>query len=63
MSTLFSHFFTKINQFSPLEYDFTEVLESIALKPKTLYFYGKIPQNMVKNGKQGRPQTVAIVGK
>ena len=62
MSTLFSHFFTKINHFSPLEYDFTEVLESIALKPKTLYFYGKIPQNMVKNDKQGRPKTVAIVG-
>ena len=48
MSTLFSHFQTKINQFSPLEYKFTEVLESIALKPKTLYFYGKMPENMSK---------------
>lgn len=54
MSTLFSHFFTKINQISPLESNFTEVLETIALKPKTLYFYGKIPENMSK--------TVAIVG-
>ena len=26
------------------ETDFTEVLESIALKPKTLYFYGKMPE-------------------
>ena len=54
MSTLFSHFFTKINQISPLEANFTEVLEHIALKPKILYFYGKIPENVVK--------TVAIVG-
>ena len=48
MSTLFSHFFAKINQFSPLEHDFTEVLDTIVLKPKTLYFYGKIPENMSK---------------
>ena len=54
MSTLFSHFFTKINQISPLEHDFTEVLEAIALKPKTLYFRGKLPENVLK--------TVAIVG-
>ncbi len=51
MSTLFSHFFTKINQISPLEADFTEVLDSIVLKPKILYFYGKMPENMVKNAK------------
>ena len=62
MSTPFSHFFTKINQISPLEADFTEVLESIALKPKTLYFYGKIPKNVVKSGKITRPKAVAIVG-
>ncbi len=62
MSTLFTDFFVKINQFLPLEYDFTEVLESIALKPKTLYFRGKLPENVSKNGKQGRPKTVAIVG-
>ena len=46
MSTLFSHFFQKFNQISPLETHFTEVLDSIVLKPKTLYFYGKIPENM-----------------
>ena len=54
MSTPFSHFFAKINQISPLEHKFTEVLDAIALKPKILYFYGKLPENMVK--------TVAIVG-
>ena len=48
MSTLFNNFFEKINQISPLEHDFTEVLDAIALKPKTLYFYGKIPENVVK---------------
>ncbi len=48
MSTLFSHFFAKINQISPLEADYTEVLGTIAVMPKTLYFYGKMPQNMVK---------------
>ena len=46
MSTLFSHFCAKINQISPLEHNFTEVLEAIALKPKTLYFRGKLPENM-----------------
>jgi len=58
MSILFSYFFEKINQISPLERDFTEVLDSIALKPKILYFYGKIPENVSKK----RPKTVAIVG-
>ena len=48
MSTLFSHFFQKFNHISPLEANFTEVLDSIVLKPKTLYFYGKIPENVVK---------------
>ena len=62
MSTLFTNFFNKINQISPLEHDFTEVLDAIALKPKTLYFRGKIPKNVAKNGKQERPKTVAIVG-
>ena len=61
MSTLFTNFFEKINQISPLEHDFTEVLDTIALTPKTLYFRGKLPQNMSKNGKS-RPKTVAIVG-
>lgn len=56
MSTLFTNFFQKINQISPQESDFTEVLSTIALKPKTLYFYGKIPQNMVKNAKNPTPK-------
>lgn len=51
MSTLFSHFFQKINQISPQESTFTEVLSTIALKPKTLYFYGKMPENVVKEPK------------
>ena len=62
MSTLFSHFFEKINQISPQEHNFTEVLDSIALTPKTLYFYGKLSENVSKNGKPFRPKTVAIVG-
>ena len=62
MSTPFSHFFTKINQISPLEDNFTEVLNTIVLKPKILYFYGKMPKNVIKNGKSERPKTVAIVG-
>ena len=43
----------KINHISPQESNFTEVLNTIALKPKTLYFYGKLPENVV---------SVAIVG-
>ena len=62
MSTLFSHFSAKINQISPLEHVFTEVLDTIALKPKTLYIYGKLPQNVSKNHENIRPKTVAIVG-
>ena len=54
MSTLFTHFFEKINHISPLEHNFTEKLSSIAVMPKMLYFRGKMPENMVK--------TVAIVG-
>ncbi|MBQ8985179.1 DNA-processing protein DprA [Candidatus Saccharibacteria bacterium] len=62
MSTLFTHFFTKINHFSPLEHDFTEKLSSIAVMPKMLYFYGKMPENVAKNGVMERPKVVAIVG-
>ncbi len=62
MSTLFTDFFTKINQISPLEHKYTEVLEAIALKPKTLYFRGKLPENMSKTKKQGQIKSVAIVG-
>lgn len=65
----------KINQIRPLEEDFTEVLGAIALVPKMLYFYGKMPENLEKNAEktkkplvktegflQGRPKCVAIVG-
>lgn len=62
MSILFTDFFAKINQITPLEAKFTEVLDSIALKPKMLYFRGKLPENVSKNGKKTRPKTVAIVG-
>lgn len=44
----------KINQIRPLEAKFTEVLDAIALKPKMLYFIGKMPENVSK--------TVGIVG-
>lgn len=54
MSTLFSHFFSKNNEIRPQKADFTEVLSTIAVTPKMLYFYGKMPQN--------RPKSVAIVG-
>ncbi|MBR2831164.1 DNA-processing protein DprA [Candidatus Saccharibacteria bacterium] len=43
----------KINHILPQESKFTEVLSAIALKPKMLYFYGKIPENVA---------SVAIVG-
>ena len=36
----------KINEIPPLEHDFTEVLKTLALIPKMLYFYGKLPENM-----------------
>ena len=49
MSTLSTNFFEKINQISPQEHDFTEVLATIALTPISLYFRGKLPENMVKN--------------
>ena len=62
MSTPFSHFFSKYSQISPLEDDFTGVLDSIAVKPKTLYFYGKMPENMLIDGLAERPKCVAIVG-
>lgn len=56
MSTPFSHFSKNINQISPLEHDFTEVLEAIALKPKTLYFYGKLPKNVSKRPASAPPK-------
>ncbi len=54
MSILFSHFFQNHNEIRPQEADFTEVLSSIAVVPKMLYFYGKMPEKRVKS--------VAIVG-
>ncbi len=65
MSILFSHFFVKINEIRPQEADFTEVLCSIAVKPKKLYFYGKMPEKRLKMGTKNlyeRPPVVAIVG-
>ncbi len=62
MSTLFTHFFDKINKIVPLETKFTEGLESIAVKPKMLFCYGKIPENMVDGNLTERPKSVAIVG-
>lgn len=44
----------KINEIRPQDNKFTEVLTTIALKPKMLYFYGKLPEK--------REKTVAIVG-
>lgn len=54
MSTLFSQNLLKNNEIRPQEADFTEVLASIALAPKMLYFHGKIPKK--------RSKVVAIVG-
>ena len=62
MSTLFSHFYSKINQISPLENNFTRVLDAIAVKPKMLYFRGKMPENMMDDDLTKRPKSVAIVG-
>lgn len=58
----------KINHILPQENEFTEVLTDIAVKPKMLYFYGKMPKNVVLPAKKGckkppeRPKCVAIVG-
>lgn len=49
-------FFMKINHIPPQESDFTEVLNTIALKPKMLYFYGEMPKNVSFS------QKIAIVG-
>lgn len=65
MSILFSHFLSKNNEIAPQEADFTEVLGTIAVTPKMLYFYGKLPQNQLISGFSEaavRPKTLAIVG-
>lgn len=49
MSTLFSQKLSKNNEIRPQEADFTEVLSTIPLTPKMLYFYGKMPENRSKN--------------
>lgn len=54
MSILFSQNILKNNEIRPQEADFTEVLSHIAVVPKMLYFYGKMPKKRVKS--------VAIVG-
>lgn len=65
MSILFSQFLSKNNEIRPQEADFTEVLSTIALKPKKLYFYGKLPENQLKNGCKKthiRSKALAVVG-
>ena len=54
MSIPFSHFSYKINKIRPQEAEYLQGLKNIALMPKMLYFYGKIPEKRLK--------TVAIVG-
>ena len=44
----------KINEIRPLDTEYTQVLDTIALKPKLLYYYGKWPEKRIK--------TFAIVG-
>lgn len=58
MSILFSQNLSSHNEIAPQEANFTEVLCSIAVVPKKLYFYGKMPENgsksVVKNTTSGR---------
>ncbi len=54
MSTVFNTNTMKINQLSPQDNKFTQIITSIALIPKTLYYLGTLPD-------QRRP-AVAIVG-
>ena len=61
----------KINRIIPEDSQFTARLSSIALKPKKLYYYGKMPESderfkeiesrYIFEGR-GRPKTVAVVG-
>lgn len=44
----------KINTISPQDYKYLQIIDTIAIKPKKLYFVGKIPSE--------RQPTVAIVG-
>ena len=54
MSTLFNTNYMKINNISPQDNKFTQIIGSIAKAPKRLYFIGKLPEK--------RLPTVAIVG-
>ena len=61
----------KINRIIPEDSQFTARLSAIALKPKKLYYYGKMPESderfkeiesrYIFEGR-GRPKTVAVVG-
>lgn len=51
MSTPFFNFFQNFNEIRPLESDFLQRLDSIALKPKKLFYYGKLPENVILNKK------------
>lgn len=57
----------KINKIRPLEHIFTKRLKTLALIPKMLYFYGRLPEIsndslFGETGNRGRPRSVAIVG-
>lgn len=68
----FYTFFMEINELLPLESNFTEVLASIALVPKMLYYYGKMPvlneictkyeHDRPTSNSPRRQRAVAIVG-
>lgn len=65
MSILFSQFLSNNNEIRPQEAEWTEVLTTIALTPKKLYFYGKLPENRLKPGckkARERVKTLAVVG-
>lgn len=54
MSTIFNTKTMKINTISPQDNNFTQIITSIALVPKKLYYIGKLPETRIP--------TVAIVG-
>ena len=54
MSTLFNTFYMKINEISPQDNKYLQIINNIALMPKKLYYIGTLPAE--------RRPTVAIVG-
>lgn len=54
MSTLFNTFYMKINEISPQDNNYLQIINNIALMPKKLYYMGTLPAE--------RRPTVAIVG-